>query len=163
MSRFRGHSDPVRLAGGCRRARAWVRWSAALLAALTLGARAAAAAPAPLLHLHVQPSQVEPGQGTATLEVRMTVEGLHVAAGQPLLTHQNMAPAMTGPVEPLDLAGEDKAEAGDFGVIGHEKDFFFEAETGQQVRDALVVSQCSIPEGIAGLAGGGGHEGGEDR
>lgn len=53
---------------------------------------------APLLRLQIKPSQVDTAKGTAIVDVVMTIESMKVAAGQPVLLHQNMAPNMTGPM-----------------------------------------------------------------
>lgn len=62
---------------------------------------------APLYKLHIKPSQVDPVKGTAIIDVDITVEGVKVAAGEPVLTHQNMAPNMTGPMMADDVTGSD--------------------------------------------------------
>jgi predicted metalloprotease with PDZ domain len=80
---------------------------ARLLAIALLCVSLAVAQQAPLLRLHIKPSQIDPEKGTAVVDVVMTVEKMKIAAGQPLLTHQNMAPQMTAPMIAVDLSASD--------------------------------------------------------
>jgi predicted metalloprotease with PDZ domain len=95
------------------------RVAAKLLPAALVCASLAVAQQAPLLRLQIRPSQVDAEAGKAVVDVVMTVENMKVAAGQPLLTHQNMAPNMTGPMIALDLSASD--DQGPVPLVSDEK------------------------------------------
>lgn len=72
-----------------------------------LSAAPAVAQQAPTMRLEIKPNSVDAAKGTAMIDVVMTVDAMNVAAGKPLLTHQNMAPNMTGPMMAVDLTASD--------------------------------------------------------
>jgi predicted metalloprotease with PDZ domain len=84
-----------------------IRLLPVLIASAMLCAAPVFAQQAPKLTLHIKPNSVDPAKGTAMIDVVMTVEGMKVAAGKPVLTHQNMAPNMTGPMLANDLSASD--------------------------------------------------------
>ena len=68
---------------------------------------APAAAALPLLHLTIKPSQVDPANGTAMIDVVETISGVKTPAGQVLLSHLDGAPGMSGSLLVTDLTATD--------------------------------------------------------
>lgn len=82
--------------------------TAAIVIALSVPAHADEA---PLLTIVLKPSDIDPGAGTGTVDVKMTIDDVSAAAAVDLLAHQPGGPRMTQSIGIADMTFSDAAGA----------------------------------------------------